>query len=103
MAWKGSSNIDNGFVFDLRGLDKINISLSEQSVELGPGSPWTNVYAAMSQYNVTVTGARINAVGVGGFLTGGRSSLPSYARKAPAINISDISSQKVAIHSGHKP
>ncbi|KAJ5559034.1 hypothetical protein N7535_009098 [Penicillium sp. DV-2018c] len=71
MAWKGSSNLDNGFVFDMRGLDKIEFSSSKKSVKLGPGSPWVNVYAEMSRYNVTVAGARINAVGVGGFLTGG--------------------------------
>ncbi|KAF9255309.1 FAD-binding domain-containing protein [Marasmius fiardii PR-910] len=71
MSWKGSSNLDGGFVIDLRGMNQIDISPQDQTVKLGPGSPWTNVYAAMASFNVTTTGARINSVGVGGFLLGG--------------------------------
>lgn len=74
MSWKGSSNIDGrGFVIDLTALNMVDISAKDQTVKLGPGSPWTNVYAAMSPFNITTTGARINDVGVGGFLLGGES------------------------------
>ncbi|KAL0572242.1 hypothetical protein V5O48_009724 [Marasmius crinis-equi] len=71
MSWKGSSNIDGGFVIDLRGMTQIDISVEDQMVKLGPGSRWQEVYKAMAPYNVSTAGGRINAVGVGGFLLGG--------------------------------
>lgn len=70
MPWKGSSNINGGFVIDLRGLNQIDVK--ENTVSLGPGSQWRDVYVAMAPFNVTTTGARINTVGVGGFLLGGK-------------------------------
>ncbi|KAG7093108.1 hypothetical protein E1B28_009393 [Marasmius oreades] len=71
MSWKGSSNIDGGVVIDLRALNQIDISAKDQTVKLGPGSPWINVYAALAPFNISTTGARNNFVGVGGFLAGG--------------------------------
>jgi FAD/FMN-containing dehydrogenase len=71
MCWRGLSNIDGGFVIDLRALNQIDISPGDQTVKLGPGSTWINVYAAMEPYNLTTTGGRISSVGVGGFLLGG--------------------------------
>lgn len=72
MTWKGASNIDDGFVVDLRGLNKIEILPSEHTAKLGPGSTWQTVYKEMEPYNLTVAGARISDVGVGGFLAGGK-------------------------------
>jgi FAD/FMN-containing dehydrogenase len=74
MCWKGSSNIDGGFVIDLRALNQIDISPERQVVQLGPGATWVNVYAAMEPYNISTTGGRISPVGVGGFLLGGQFS-----------------------------
>lgn len=73
MAWKGASNIDEGFVVDLRRLNMIEIVPSEHTAKLGPGSTWQSVYKEMVPYNLTVAGARISEVGVGGFLAGGKS------------------------------
>ncbi|KAE9402120.1 FAD-binding domain-containing protein [Gymnopus androsaceus JB14] len=75
MSWAGSSNIEGGFVIDMRSLNQIDISVQDQTVMLGPGSPWTNVYNAMTPFNVTTTGARINTVGVAGFLLGAFASV----------------------------
>lgn len=72
MTWKGASNIDDGFVVDLRGLNMIEILPSEHTAKLGPGSTWQDVYKKMAPYNATVAGARISEVGVGGFLAGGK-------------------------------
>ncbi|KAK1224696.1 hypothetical protein PQX77_012369 [Marasmius sp. AFHP31] len=71
MSWKGSSSTDGGFVIDLRGMTQIDISVEDQTVKLGPGSLWQEVYKVMASYNVSTAGARVNAVGVGGFLLGG--------------------------------
>lgn len=72
MSWPGSSNTGDGFVFDLRDLNQIDISVEHQVVALGPGSTWASVYAAMSAYNITTLGGRVDDVGVAGFLLGGK-------------------------------
>lgn len=77
MSWKGSSNIDGGFVIDLRRMTQIDVSPKDQMVQLGPGSLWQEVYKVMAGYNVSTAGGRINAVGVGGFLLGGEFSCPN--------------------------
>lgn len=71
MAWAEASNTGDGFVFDLRDMNRVDISVKQQTVSLGPGSKWTNVYKTMDAHNLTVPGARMNDVGVGGFLAGG--------------------------------
>lgn len=71
MAWAEASNTRDGFVFDLRDMNRVDISVKQQTVSLGPGSKWTNVYKTMDAHNLTVPGARMNDVGVGGFLAGG--------------------------------
>ncbi len=44
---------------------------NNQTVDVGPGLVWENVYAALDPYNVTVTGGRVTGVGVGGLVLGG--------------------------------
>ncbi|KAG7089974.1 hypothetical protein E1B28_011599 [Marasmius oreades] len=87
MSWKGSSNIDGNFVIDLRALDQIDISPQDQTVKLGPGLPWINVYAALAPFNISTTGARNNFVGVGGFLTGGGITFESITKGFGADNV----------------
>lgn len=77
MSWKGSSSTDEGFVIDLRSINQIDVSLADQTVKLGPGSTWKDVYAELSHWNLTTPGGRIGGVGVGGFLLGGKRILLS--------------------------
>ncbi|KAF8188711.1 FAD dependent oxidoreductase [Pholiota molesta] len=49
----------------------INYDVSSQTVEIGPGLIWDEVYAALEPYNVNVVGGRVTGVGVAGFILGG--------------------------------
>lgn len=42
-----------------------------QTVTIGAGLVWDDVYAALEQYNVNVVGGRVSGVGVAGFTLGG--------------------------------
>lgn len=44
-----------------------------------PGGTWAEVYRTLAPHGLTVTGARSNLVGVGGFLLGGGNSLHAAA------------------------
>lgn len=86
MSWKGSSSTDEGFVIDLRSINHINVSLADQTVKLGPGSTWKDVYGKLSLCNLTTPGGRIGGVGVGGFLLGGKCPLLSSCSEIANLN-----------------
>ena len=44
---------------------------NNQTVDVGPGLIWDDVYQALEPYNVSVLGGRVSGVGVGGFSLGG--------------------------------
>lgn len=42
-----------------------------QTVDIGAGLIWDDVYAALEPFNVSVVGGRVTGVGVAGFILGG--------------------------------
>ncbi|KAF5360067.1 hypothetical protein D9758_007587 [Tetrapyrgos nigripes] len=81
-TWNGASNIGpNGFTIDMQMLRGVDLSLSTSEdgngygsgsfVAVGAGCRWTDVYAALRPWNLTVVGGRVGDVGVAGFLLGG--------------------------------
>lgn len=75
-----SSIAKPGVLIDLSGLDGISVSDDKETVSIGPGQRWGNVYDALDPYGVSVIGARIPNVGVGGLLLGGKSGVPCMKR-----------------------
>jgi hypothetical protein len=51
--------------------NSIDYDATAQTAWLGVGQHWEDVYPALGQYNVTVLGARVSGVGIGGLLLGG--------------------------------
>lgn len=51
-----------------------------KTANIGMGLIWDDVYAALAPYNVSVLGARVSGVGVGGFILGGGKWAASEAR-----------------------
>jgi FAD/FMN-containing dehydrogenase len=50
---------------------QIEYDAQKQSVVVGAGLKWDDVYAALDLHNVTVVGGRVSGVGVAGFTLGG--------------------------------
>lgn len=44
---------------------------NNQTVDVGAGLTWNEVYSALEPYNVSVVGGRVSGVGVAGFTLGG--------------------------------
>ncbi len=44
---------------------------NNQTVDVGSGLVWDDVYEALEPYNVSVLGGRVSGVGVGGLMLGG--------------------------------
>ncbi|KAI1367949.1 putative 6-hydroxy-D-nicotine oxidase [Xylaria arbuscula] len=72
----GSIGAD-GVLVDLSRLDKIKVSEDAQTLILGPGRRWIDVYNALEGTGRTVLGGRTPDVGVGGLLLGG--GIPSFS------------------------
>lgn len=53
-------------------LDHIEVSEGRDTVTLGPGLRWVDVYTALEPLGITVIGGRDADVGVGGFLLAGK-------------------------------
>lgn len=75
---KGGGHIINlgfssttGVQISMYRFSEINYKPSTQTVDIGPGLIWDDVYAALAPLNVNVVGGRTTGVGVAGFTLGG--------------------------------
>lgn len=67
----GASNIPSGITVSLEKLNKVTVAKNKKSVVIQPGNNWGQVYAALSDEDVIVTGGRVSLVGTGGLTLGG--------------------------------
>lgn len=77
MAWAGAANIANGVTIDMSAINEVTVSADHQTTSIGAGARWLNVYAKLDVMGLAVSGGRVADVGIGGFMTGGRSDLAS--------------------------
>ena len=49
----------------------VNYHSDNQTVDIGAGLVWDDVYNALEPFNVTVVGGRVASVGIGGLVLGG--------------------------------
>ncbi|KAI1195490.1 Glucooligosaccharide oxidase [Nemania serpens] len=69
--FSGAANIDNGITVDMRSMKSVTLSRDHKVAQIGAGSIFSDVYPQLTGYNLTVMGARVPGIGVGGFVTGG--------------------------------
>ncbi|KAI9369550.1 hypothetical protein BJX61DRAFT_549511 [Aspergillus egyptiacus] len=68
----GSNNIDAGVLLALNNLNQITVHSATQTVEVGPGVTWYEVYRALEPTGQVVIGGRLKSIGVAGLsLIGG--------------------------------
>ena len=74
-----SSAGPDGVVIDVSALNHIKLSEYKQTVSIGPGATWDQVYSTLEPHKLTVVGGRVAGVGVGGLIAGGGMSHYSNA------------------------
>ncbi|KAE8454649.1 hypothetical protein EG329_000272 [Mollisiaceae sp. DMI_Dod_QoI] len=67
----GASNIQDGITINMASINEITISADRNSVVVGTGQIWENVYSTLDAEGLAVIGAHTGDVGVGGSLLGG--------------------------------
>jgi hypothetical protein len=55
----------------MRRFNKVSFYANNQTVDIGSGLIWNDVYSVLQSYNVNVVGGRVSGVGVAGFILGG--------------------------------
>jgi FAD/FMN-containing dehydrogenase len=60
-----------GIEIALTRLNAIDFDSASQTVAMGTGLLFDDVYAALAPHNVNVLGGRVTGIGVGGFTLGG--------------------------------
>ncbi|KAF7673761.1 fad binding domain containing protein [Alternaria burnsii] len=79
-AVAGASSIRGGVVIDLSLFNQVTPAEDRQSVTVGAGCKWIDVYSALEKEGLAVAGGRNSAVGVSGLTLGGGLSFfsPQY-------------------------
>lgn len=76
-SWVGSNNIGgDGVTIDLGRMDWVRVvaqdnPVDKNTVDIGPGALWGQVYAQLARDGLTVAGGREGNVGVAGLILGG--------------------------------
>lgn len=65
------SSITDGVLIALTKIKTLELAENKESVLVGPGLRWGDIYSYLLPHNVFVLGGRITSVGVPGFLLGG--------------------------------
>jgi hypothetical protein len=74
----GCNNIDRGITVDLRKLTGVRIKKEDDTVSIGAGERWGQVYSILQEQGLAVTGSRSSLGGIGGLsLSGGLSFFSS--------------------------
>ena len=60
-----------GVQITLTRFSEVLYDADSETVEVGAGLVWDEVYSALAPYNVSVVGGRVTGIGVGGFALGG--------------------------------
>lgn len=68
----GAANIHGGVTIDLRSMNSVDVSPDQSITTVGAGSIWKDVYTKILPLNLTILGARVAGLGVGGLITGGK-------------------------------
>ncbi|KAH9887171.1 putative FAD-binding oxidoreductase [Xylariomycetidae sp. FL2044] len=65
-----AANIDGGILIDMSNIRGTHVDVEQDTVVVGAGQRWADVYAELDQYEITVAGGRVLSAGVGGLVLG---------------------------------
>lgn len=62
-SWAGASNIQGGAVIDLRSINATQLSSDKETLEVGVGATWGDVYGFLDPLGLSVNGGRASTPG----------------------------------------
>ncbi|KAM3461901.1 hypothetical protein NHJ6243_004513 [Beauveria neobassiana] len=85
-----SNSVQDGVTIDLGHMNTTTWNPETGLASIQPGSQWQHVYESLAPHGVVVAGARIDSVGVGGFLTGGGLSFHKESHGQACDNVANF-------------
>ncbi|KAI1455764.1 hypothetical protein F4805DRAFT_468505 [Annulohypoxylon moriforme] len=83
----GASNIADGVTLDLSLMSWIRFNKTDNTVDIGPGARWKDVYTELDKHGRMVAGGREGNVGVGGLILGGGKTFLTARRGFACDNV----------------
>ncbi|OGM43490.1 hypothetical protein ABOM_008048 [Aspergillus bombycis] len=93
----GANNISGGVTIDLSLLSWTRFDAASETVDIGPGGRWRDVYGELDKHGRIVAGGRNGTVGVGGLILGGGISFSTGRR---GFTCDDVVSFEVVLADG---
>jgi FAD/FMN-containing dehydrogenase len=59
-AWAGASSIEDGITVSMENFNQVKVSSNKQTVDVGPGLRWVDIYTAVEKYGLSVVGGRVS-------------------------------------------
>ncbi|CAK3852891.1 Bifunctional solanapyrone synthase [Lecanosticta acicola] len=87
MHFKGASGIADGVTIDLADINQVVYRAEDETVAVGPGAVWGDVYSYLDKIGKMVVGGRSYSVGVGGLVLGGGNSYHAARRGLVCDNV----------------
>lgn len=60
-AWAGASSIQDGMTISLENFKQAKVAANKQTVDIGPGLRWVEVYRAVEVDGLSVVGGRVSS------------------------------------------
>lgn len=57
--WGGASSIEDGVTVSMENFKQVKVASDKQSVDIGPGLRWVDVYTAVEKSGLSVVGGRV--------------------------------------------
>ncbi|KIX96011.1 uncharacterized protein Z520_08266 [Fonsecaea multimorphosa CBS 102226] len=96
-VYAGASSIQGGILIDLSRINKVEVAPDRQSVFIGAGAKWGDVYGKLDALGISVPGGRISTVGVGGLTLGGGIS---FAASRFGLACDNVKSYEIVLADG---
>lgn len=96
--WAGSNNIEGGVTVDLVHLNHVSFDAFAETVDIGPGCKWRDVYSRLNEHGRAVAGGREGNVGVAGLLLGGGNA---FFTARQGFGCDNVVSYQVVLASGN--
>ncbi|KAA1474561.1 FAD-binding domain-containing protein [Dentipellis sp. KUC8613] len=86
-----------GIEISMARFSEVTYHESSQTVDVGPGLVWNEVYSALAPQNVSVVGGRIDGVGLAGFTLGGGLS---YKSNQHGLSLDNVQAYELVLPNG---
>lgn len=93
----GYSTVENGFLIDMSGIDRIEVDPDTRTAVVGAGATWGDLDRATQAYGLMAPGGEVSLTGVAGLTLGGGMG---FVRRAVGLSCDSLESLRIVTADG---